>query len=642
MTKAQDELKKTFELVKMERKADLEYYRNKVLHRSLQDRKKEGVCWYPVVIRRNYIGSGERFMIEAERTSELDQPHVFQSGKVVSLFANIPGREERQDSVSGVVNYARDNKMVITLNVDDLPDWIDEGKLGIDLLFDESIYKEMEAALKKVISAEGNRLEEMREIILGDRETKFENKKYSRSEKLNESQNQAMFNALNAKDLAIIHGPPGTGKTTTLVQVIRERIKEEAQVLVATSSNAAVDLLTEKLEAEGVNVLRLGHPARVTEEIINRTLDAQVANHKNYKDLKLLRRKAEELSQMAGKYKRNFGRSEKEQRRRLRNEVKGLRSDANSFEKYIIRDIVENTQVFACTLTGANHQVLERKFFGTVFIDEAAQALEPACWIPIIKAHKVIFAGDHQQLPPTIKSFEAAQQGLSETLFQKSIRRKNVDRMLKKQYRMNEVIMNFSNHHFYKGELKADESVRTHRLMPEEEPMEFIDTAGCGYAEQQDEETLSRFNTEEADLLLKRMDELLQKLVLHEQIDPLLSIGIISPYKAQVTYLKKHAEDYKWLSEHKEKITINTVDAFQGQERDIISISLVRSNEAGEIGFLGDERRMNVAMTRARKKLIMVGDSATLGYNSFYSELLDYVNEVNAYKSAYELISQWD
>lgn len=642
MTKAQEELKKTFDLIKMERKADLEYYRNKVLYRSLHDRKKEGVCWYPVVIKRNYIGAGERLMIEAERTSELNQAHVFQSGKVISLFANIPGREERQDSISGVVNYASDNKMVITLNVDDLPDWIDEGKLGIDLLFDEAIYRDMEAALRKVIAAEGDRLEEMREIILGDKETRFEEKKYPRNEKLNESQNQAMFNALNAKDLAIIHGPPGTGKTTTLVQVIREKLKEEPQVLVATSSNAAVDLLTEKLDAEGVNVLRLGHPARVTENIINRTLDAQVANHKNYRDLKLLRRKAEEVSQLAGKYKRSFGRSEKEQRKRLRREVKELRNDSNSFERYIIRDIVENTQVFACTLTGANHHVLMKKFFGTVFIDEAAQALEPACWIPIMKAHKVIFAGDHQQLPPTIKSFEAARAGLSETLFQKGIRRKNVDRMLKKQYRMNEVIMNFSNGHFYNGELKADESVRRHRIIPEEEPMEFIDTAGCGYAEQQDEETLSRFNTEEADLLLKYMDELLQKLAMQDQLDPQLSIGIISPYKAQVTYLKKNSLNYKYLTEHREKITINTVDSFQGQERDVISISLVRSNEMGEIGFLGDERRMNVAMTRARKKLVMVGDSATLGTNAFYSELLDYVNEVKAYKSAYELMALWD
>jgi ATP-dependent RNA/DNA helicase IGHMBP2 len=637
MTKAQEELRKTFDLIKIERQADLEYYKNKVLYSSLKDRKKDGVCWYPIVVRKNYISTGERLMVEVERTSELNQPHVFQSGKVVSLFVNIPGREEREESVSGVVNYARDNKMVITLNADNLPEWIDAGKLGIDLLFDEGTYIEMEAALKKVIAAEGDRVEELREIILGDVACSFNEKTFGRNEKLNTSQNEAMFNALNAKDLAIIHGPPGTGKTTTLVQVISERLKEEAQVLVATSSNAAVDLLAEKLDAEGINVLRLGHPARVTENLLNLTLDAKVANHDSFNEVKMLRRKAEEVRKLAGKYKRNFGRSEKEQRRRLKKEVKDLRRNADACEQYIVRSIQENTQVFACTLTGANHQIMERMVFGTVFIDEAAQALEPACWIPIMKAHKVIFAGDHQQLPPTIKSFEAAKEGLSQTLFEKSIKRKNVDRMLKRQYRMNDVIMNFSNRRFYNGELEADETVKDHRLAPEEEPMEFIDTAGCGYEEQQDEKTLSRYNTEEADLLLKYMDELLHKLERQHSLDSDLSIGIISPYKSQVVYLTENAMNYKALSEHREKIAINTVDAFQGQERDIIAISLVRSNEEGEIGFLGDERRMNVAMTRARKKLIMVGDSATLANHSFYQELLDYVYEVNAYKSAYEL-----
>ena len=638
MTKAQEELRKTFDLIKIERQADLEYYQNKVLYSSLQDRKKEGVCWYPVLIRKNYISTGERLMIEVERTSELNKPHVFQSGKVVNLFVNIQGQEERGEAVSGVVNYARDNQMVITLNADDLPDWINDGKLGIDLLFDEGTYIEMEAALKKVIAAEGDRVEQLREIILGDVPCSFNDRSYPANDKLNDSQNEAMFNALNAKDLAIIHGPPGTGKTTTLVQVICERLKDEAQVLVATSSNAAVDLLAEKLDAEGINVLRLGHPARVTESLLSLTLDAKVASHDSFNEVKMLRRKAEEVRKLAGKYKRTFGRSEKEQRRRLKREAKDLRRDADAFERYIIQNITENTQVFACTLTGANHQIMERMSFGTVFIDEAAQALEPACWIPIMKAYKVIFAGDHQQLPPTIKSFEAAKEGLSETLFEKSIKRKNVDRMLKRQYRMNDMIMNFSNRHFYKGELEADVTVKDHRLAPEEEPLEFIDTAGCGYEEQQDEKTLSRYNTEEADLLLKYVDELLHRLELKQPLDPNLSIGIISPYKSQVVYLTENAGNYEFLLKHREKIAINTVDAFQGQERDVIAISLVRSNEEGEIGFLGDERRMNVAMTRARTKLIMVGDSATLSSSTFYQELLDYVNEVNAYKSAYELI----
>lgn len=636
MTEVEEELQKLFDLIKIERAADLEYYKTKVLNRSLTDRKKDGVSWYPVQVKRSFIGSGERVMLEVQRSSELHKPHVFQSGKVVNLFLNSADREEQAESVSAVVNYARENNMVVTLNADDFPEWLNEGKLGVDLLFDEGTYIEMEGALKKVINAKNDRLAALRDILLGLEPTNFDNRTFASIDKLNESQNEALFNALNTKDVGIIHGPPGTGKTTTLVQVIAQRLKEEPQVLVSCSSNAAVDLLTEKLSNEGINVLRLGHPARVTEEIINRTLDAQVANHKEYNELKALRRKSEELGKMASKYKRNFGKAEKQQRQRLKAESREVRRQAKVTERYIIQNIMDNTQVFACTLTGANHQLLERMFFGTVFIDEAAQALEPACWIPIAKAHKVIFAGDHQQLPPTIKSFEAAKEGLAETLFEKVMKRKSVDRMLRRQYRMNEQIMAFSNAHFYKGELEADDSVRYHRLSDREEPVTFIDTAGCGFEEEQDPETLSRFNTEEGNFTLEIIDKLLNELQLDVILIEDLTIGIISPYRAQVVRLKAHANDYENLAKYESNITINTVDAFQGQERDIIVISMVRSNDLGEIGFLGDERRMNVAMTRARKKLIMVGDSATLGGNDFFQSMLDFVNDIGAYKSAYE------
>ncbi|HYG17289.1 MAG TPA: AAA domain-containing protein [Ohtaekwangia sp.] len=645
---SREQLAHTLELIKLERQADLEYYRQKVLLRSLHQRTQEGTTWYPVKLKRDYIGTGERLIIEVERSNHLDQPHAFQSGKSVSVFSNASGKPEKEHS-NGVINYVRDNTMVITLNGDDLPDWIQDGLLGVDVMFDEMTYREMEFALREVMKAEDTRVSLLREILLGERKSETREisrpgtlnntapKRYNES-RLNASQQQAFNKVLGTDDVAFIHGPPGTGKTTTLVQAIIATISEERQVLVCAPSNAAVDLLVEKLSNEGINVLRIGHPARVTEQSLSKTLDSRISAHSNYPELRELRKRMEQVKSMAYKFKRQFGYHERQQRKLMIQESKILKADADMLEFYIINDLLQKSEAICSTLVGASHPTLRGKRFKTVFIDEAGQALEPASWVPVLRSERVIFAGDHLQLPPTIKSMEAAKAGLAETLFEKGIRRQpHQSAMLQVQYRMHEDIMNFSSRYFYKDALVADESVKTTLLHPDQPPVEFIDTAGAGFTEAQDPETLSRLNEEEAQLLINRAETLIQELGVEAWTSQAITMAIITPYRAQVDYLNKLAEASPVLASIGKLASVNTVDAFQGQERDVIIISFVRSNDKSEVGFLGDIRRTNVAMTRAKKKLIMIGDSATLGSHPFYLALLDYVQQGGFYKSVFEL-----
>jgi ATP-dependent RNA/DNA helicase IGHMBP2 len=641
-----EQLYKTLELLRLERQADLEQYRQKVQLVPLHRKTKEGKCWYPVRLGRHYIGTGERLIIEVERTNNLDQPHVFQSGKVVSIFSNANNTPEKQYT-GGVVNYVRDNTMVITLNSDDLPDWVEEHLLGVDLMFDEMAYREMESAMKAVMKAADNRIAELRDTLLGSRFPVTGDRRPVTGDLkpetiLNLSQWKALEKILTAQDVANIHGPPGTGKTTTLVQAIKLTVQQEKQVLVCAPSNAAVDLLSEKLTEQGLKVLRIGHPARVTEQSLSKTLDAQIAMHEHYKELRILRKKMTQMRDMAFKYKRDFGYAERQQRKLLLQEAKSMKADADVLEFYIVNDLLNNSDVITCTLVGSANNTLRGRRYKTVFIDEAGQALEPACWIPILRAERVIFAGDHFQLPPTIKSMEAAREGLAQTLFEKCIQQQpQTASMLQVQYRMHEDIMRFSSKYFYHDELIAHETVQHHAIQKTGDegepvpllPIDFIDTAGCGFSEEQDKETLSRYNEEEAGLLIRELEKLIREVGAEEWN---YTIGIITPYSAQVERLAKLAEVSEEISHLARFVTINTVDAFQGQERDIIAISFVRSNDKSEVGFLSDIRRTNVAMTRARKKLIMVGDSATLGTHSFYLELLDYVQQKGFYRSAWE------
>ncbi len=638
MNRVDSELNKVYSLLLQEKEEDLVQYKRKMANTSVAERRKEGVCWYPLIIDRTKFDSGERLLIKVKRGQEHIHSHLFQSGKLVSLFSNAGRNNEQKHAVNGVVNQVRDNEMVITLNVDAEPDWLRDGNVGVQLLFDENSYLEMERALKIVLQPQDDRLVHIKNVLLGDVQGELEEKEEINFPELNISQNNAINLINRAKDVAIIHGPPGTGKTTTLVESIFNTIKVENQVLVCAPSNAAVDLLVEKLSEKQLDVVRVGHPARVTEEVLKKTLDARIAHHNNYKDLRALKKQAEEYYQTAMKYKRNFGYEEKQQRRLLLKESSQLKKEAEHLEYYIINDILSNAHVIASTMVGAsNYQIRDRRF-QTVFIDEAAQGLEPATWIPITKANRIVFAGDHCQLPPTIKSYNAAKEGLEETLFEKAIKRNNLAVMLQEQYRMNSDIMNFSSKFFYNNNLIANSEVENWKLFSEDLSVEFIDTAGCGYFEQVDSETKSSYNKEECELLQKHLREYLSLLEFNTVSN--MSIGIVSPYKAQVNLLTEELDgigkEYQKAQAH---IVVNTIDSFQGQERDVIYISLVRSNEKGEIGFLSDIRRMNVAITRARKKLVIIGDSATVGQNKFYSEFLDYVNEIGSYRSAFEYMS---
>ncbi len=637
-----DEIKLLRQLLKIEKEEDLQQYRRTVVESSVQERVQNGTTWYPVKITDTGIGRGEQVYVEVERTNNKDIDHQLQSGKRGALFCNTENNGDKQ-RVEGVIGVATRDRLRIYLNADELPDWIRDGKIGVDMLFDESSYKEMDETLRQVAEAENTRLAYLRGVLLGSVKPEFKEEDIPVNiPHLNESQNKAIGRILGAKDVAIVHGPPGTGKTTTFIQAIRLVANEEKQVLVTAPSNTAVDLLCEKLQEEGLKVIRIGHPARVSDNLLNLTLDNQIANHSYYADIKSLRKKANEYREMAFKYKRNFGREEAQQRKMLLDEARSLKSEAIKLEDYIISDLLSEAHVIACTLVGANNSYLKDKTYKTVFIDEAAQALEPACWVPIMKARRVIMAGDHHQLPPTVKSFEAGQKGLNITLFEKTIRRQKVDTLLEVQYRMNEKIMEFSNQQFYAGKLKAHESVSSQTLgMEGDHPVEFIDTAGCGYTEKT-ESSRSAFNPEEADLLLKHLNGLLEvfEKECSDKINEDFRVGIISPYKAQIRYITEHITEYPILERYLPFIAIKTIDGFQGQECKIVAISLVRSNDKGEIGFLGDTRRMNVAMTRAKKKLIMIGDSATLGENKFYSQFLDYVQAIDAYKSAWELIGE--
>ncbi len=611
-------------LLAQEKEADYLQYQEKITKLSIAERVKSGVTLYPLTKINQFISTGERTTLKMEK-SFIDSSRrnsQFQVGSIVNVF-KIEGSKELH--TSGVISFSNSKGINVVLHKNEAPDWLEEGKLGINMLFDEFTYLEMERTMMKVRDADNNRIAELREIFYGNQPARFKNGHELKVPSLNASQNKALSHTLNAIDLSIIHGPPGTGKTTTLIQCIKSVVAEEKQVLVCAPSNAAVDLLVEKLIDHHVAVIRLGHPARLTAAVIENSLDVQISKHAQFKELKRVRRKSEELRSMAFQYKRNYGRQEKQQRAMILRESKSLKNYSRDIENYIIDHLLQTSQVIACTVTGANQSYLKDLQFKTVFIDECSQSLEPACWIPIIKSQRVVMAGDHAQLPPTVKSFEAARAGLEVSLFEKAINNVSADVMLTTQYRMAEVIKGFSSSYFYDDALETAEEILNRE---NEGALEFIDTAGCGFEEEVDKTSLSTFNLEEAQLLTKHLKDHLP-----EQGTP---IGIIAPYKAQINLLNDLILKEPVFGPFMDQLKVNTVDAFQGQERAIIYISMVRSNEKGEIGFLKEYRRMNVAMTRAKYKLVIIGDSSTLGNDPFYEKMLTYIENKATYKSAFE------
>ncbi|MDX1943694.1 MAG: AAA domain-containing protein [Saprospiraceae bacterium] len=627
------ELAQILELLKIEKQEDFEQYRQMVQSLPLEQRRTKGYTWYPVqVIGKGYT-IGDRAFVVVEKPGGVkdEEEHQFRSGKIVSLFSQQPGIHRHE--YSGTIYFVDKNKMKIILNTKDLPDWLGLGQIGVNLEFDERTYMEMEKAMSKVMSAKKGRLAELRAILLGEKVASFE---YQQNPVeipfLNSSQNEAVNEMLSARDVALVHGPPGTGKTTTLVQAVKLLCETEPTVLVCAPSNTAADLLTERLANEDLRVVRIGNISRVDESILNHTLEVQLTQHPESKNIKKVKVQAAEVRRHARK---RSGRGDRDERKRLFQEANELSAWANQLEDRLIDQILDGAQVITCTLVGAAHPLLEKRHFRTVVIDEAAQALEPATWIPILKAHKVVLTGDPFQLPPTVKSIEAQRKGFSVTLIEKCLQRLEISILLKVQYRMHETIMGFSNRQFYNNALLADASVRDHCLpILHNQPLVFIDTAGCGFDEKIQETYQSRYNPEEFQILCEHLYQLEEQLEGQE----MPSIAIISPYREQVQYMQNCVAEDEKISHL--PLTINTIDGFQGQERDVVYISLVRSNAKSEIGFLSDYRRMNVAMTRARKQLIVVGDSATIGSNPFYKDFLDYCEAKGHYQSAWEYIRQ--
>lgn len=631
-----DYFKRLLELLKIEREEDKQSYQRLIERSSVSERRAGGLAWYPIAIRGQEMSRGDYLTVEVERTTHQDVPHQLRFGMPAVLFSN---HEPKTDRVEGVISYQGGNRLKITLRTDELPEWSRDGKLGIDLLFDDNSYDEMQNALKAADSLGSSDKEgHLIKVLTGGKAPSFDKDIYPITiPKLNPSQQRAVQQILSANEVAVVHGPPGTGKTTTLVQAIKALVRKDSKpLLVVAPSNAAVDLLSEKLSEEGLNVLRVGNPVRVSERLSALTLDAKMASHASVKDIKALKKQANEFKNMAHKYKRHFGKAERDQRKALFDEAHRIMKDVANMEQYVIDDLLAKTQVVTATLVGSNHFTVRNMKYRTVVIDEAGQALEPACWIPILKAEKVVFAGDHLQLPPTIKSEEAAKGGLSTTLLEKcvALHPESVV-LLEEQYRMNEAIMGYSSKVFYHDKLKAHESVAGRVLFPGEAPLAFIDTAGCGFDEKL--EGTSSTNPEEAAFLFRHLSQLAAEFaVVNPKQEDFPSIAIISPYKEQINILKDqlaHAEDLKPFLD---KIAVNTIDSFQGQERDVVYISMTRSNTEGQIGFLSDIRRMNVAMTRARKKLVVIGDSATLSVLPFYENFIAYAESLNAYQSAWE------
>ena len=637
--------------MQLEQKEDQAQFKLKNASSSIKERRRRGLTWYPVTITQEDIGFGGKVVLELERPAHRQDLHLFQVGKNACVFSNAPGFSGPDRPVlSGVVTSVRRNKLLLATTKEALPDWVLDGStLGVDLTFDEVSYREMNQALGAVMGAHGNRLAELRDVLLGARQASFREYKaddFFYPSALNGSQLMALRHVISAQDVAIIHGPPGTGKTTTLVQAILETIRRERRVLVCAPSNTAVDLLTEKLAERGVKVIRMGNPSRVSDLLLKHTFDAGVMAHPSYSKMHAMRQTAGQHRDTANEQVRHFGFEERQHRQWLKEEARMLRQAADDLELFIVEDLLESVQVITCTLVGASHRHMRHLSFETVFIDEAAQALEPGCWIPIAKGQRVVLAGDHHQLPPTVKSEKAAREGLRETLFEKCIQRQpQTACMLTVQYRMHAHIMGFSSEKFYGGQLVPHPSVRNADLADYDSrfapdlPVEFIDTAGCGFVELAIPESRSTANPQEAHLLLQRLAELLApyKQVANldgaEYIQAPLTIGVIAPYRAQINYLKDAIEDNEVLNNLllSRRLSVGTVDSFQGQERDIIAITLTRSNPQGEIGFLSDIRRMNVGMTRARRKLLLVGDSSTLCSHPFFVDLLAYVKRIEGY-----------
>ncbi len=613
-------------LLRKERETDIAIQQQLIEGSDVKTRVAEGVTWYPLVVKDWYYDQREYVVVEFERVQELESNGSFSFGAHVEIFS-LNSSFQKGDELKATVGNVSFKNIQLHTRCNELPDWFDHGKLGINLLLDDYSYKVMDDVLDQVANAKGNRLADVRDVIMGfKKSTHAEELIDFFQNDLNEDQYQSAKKALTTNECAIIQGPPGTGKTTTIVAMAQYLVSQKQQTLIVAPSNQAVDHLALKLSQQGLNVIRLGQPHRLSEDVKKLSLLEQVYNHAEYKLVKELKSRGNAMKSMATKYKRSFGKDEREQRNLLRKEATSLYKASHAQEQQITDVLLDKADVICCTLVGANLPVLKNRNFKTVIIDEAAQALEASTWIPITRAQKVILCGDHFQLPPTVK-LEEKEGGkeLAITLMERILGDHVASNLLTTQYRMHDVIKEFSNQVFYNGKLITDDVIQKYRR--DLAPLMFIDTAGCGFEESLDVISASTYNQGEIDTIDKWLTQAKESGLLNGYE----KIGIISPYSAQVKRLKERV-NHQAFSE----VKISTVDSFQGQEADVIIISMVRSNDKGEIGFLNDTRRMNVAMTRAKHKLVMVGDSATIAHAAFYKKLLDYLETHAEYHSAWE------
>ena len=636
----------------------LEYYTEKEAFRKLteqmgmQRKVKRGDAWFPLQVGKSFYNSLNQTAIEVFRTSDQDIEHNFEFGRPVMFFRSEGSEELKYFSFTGTVSYVDGDRMVVI--VPDSAPLLElqqsTDPIGVQLSFDETSYKLMFEALDRVMKAKNNRLAYLRDLFYSHQKAgrfSFEPMKFPW---LNPTQERAVNEVLWAKDVAIVHGPPGTGKTTTLVEAINETLMRESQVLVCAQSNMAVDWISEKLVDRGINVLRIGNPTRVNDKMLGFTYERRFESHPDYPQLWAIRKAIRELRKNRKKGSENY-----------HQKMDRLKSRAAEIELRINAELFGEARVIACTLVGSAHHLLEGMKFGTLFIDEAAQALEAACWIPMKRASRVILAGDHCQLPPTVKSIAALRAGLGKTLMERIAENKpEVVTLLKIQYRMNDEIMRFSSDWFYGGKVESAPQIKYRSVLDYDHPITWIDTSNeenqitiegedapedsastsssvsaanqnsdLNFKEQFVGESFGRINKAEAELTLLTLAEYFTKIGKQRVLEERIDVGIISPYRAQVQYLKKLIKKYEFFKPYRRLISVNTVDGFQGQERDVILISLVRSNDEGQIGFLKDLRRMNVAMTRARMKLIILGNKDTMTKHPFYKKLWEYVEAIN-------------
>jgi hypothetical protein len=617
-------------LLEMECRAEAQEAAERGRRLSRADAERTGTSLVELIILDEDTGLGGRRLVQLAKRKRSPLPWTrLGVGSPVLLSPDV---SKQTAGYRGVV-YQRTEEFLRVALGSASDDLADAETWRLDLSSDEVAAARQRTALGRARSAHGDRLTELREVLLGQRPPRFEPEEDERplDAGLNAVQQEAVRFALSARDAALIHGPPGTGKTTAVVEVIRRAIRRGEKVLVSAPSNMAVDNVFERLLAAGENAVRLGHPGRVMADLRSHTLDLLVEDHADVRLARKLVKEAMGLFRRAGRYTR--ARPEPGARQEARQEARSLLADARRLEAQAVEHVLDTADVLCATTTGLDGELLGVRRFDLGVIDEACQSTEPGCWIPLLRCDRVVLAGDHCQLPPTVISREAAAEGFGISLFERLIALHGpaIARRLAVQYRMHEAIMDFSSIEFYDAELEADATVAGHLLgdLPgvkaaplSRTPLRFIDTAGAGFDEEPEPDGESRFNPQEAELVCRKVRHLFDAGVAPGQL------AVIAPYAAQVRLLREKLPIAG--------LEIDSVDGFQGREKEAVVISLVRSNVKGEIGFLGDVRRMNVAMTRARRHLLVIGDSATLSGHPFYRRMIEYFEQVGGYQSVWE------